>query len=73
MPGRYLGGGGGGKGGGGRLAEEVLVFLVNFELQAQVGVASLGLGTRALLRQVLLGRRLHGEEGKQGLEEAGWR
>ena len=69
-----LGGGGGWREreGGGRLAEEVLDVLVGVELQAQIEIACLGLGTVTLPRQVPRGRLLHGEEGPQGREEAGW-
>ena len=67
-------GGGGWREGEGRgLAEEVLVVLVGVKLQAQFEVVSLGLGTFALPRQAPQGRLLHGEEGSQGREEAGWR
>ena len=63
MPGRDRGGGGGAReeGGGGRLAEEVLIVLVDVELQAQVGATGLGLWTLDLPRQVPRGPRLHEE------------
>ena len=73
------GGGGGGaggrgrRGGGGRLAEEVPIVLVGVELHTQIEVTCSGLGTVALRWLIPRGRLLHGEEGPQGREEAGWR
>ena len=65
------GGGGGGRAGGRRSAEQVLVVLVCAEFQAQVEVVLLLSGLVERLRLVSRGRVLHGEEGSQGLEEAG--
>ena len=76
MPGRGpLGGGGVGERGrrGGRLAEEVLVVLVGVGLEAPIEVTRLGLGTVTLPRLAPRERLLHGAEGPQGREEAGWR